>query len=65
MSATDVGVLSFAGLWIDGRIPRPASVPIVVTDANKLTQSTHDRMPVVLDNANIGPWLRARLARRM
>ena len=34
-----------------------ASRTIVVTDANKLTRAIHDRMPVVLDNSNVEPWL--------
>ena len=42
---------------IDGRIPRPASSTIIVTDANKLTRPIHDRMPVVLDKADISRWL--------
>ncbi len=28
-----------------------------VTDANALTRPIHDRMPVVLDRADIGLWL--------
>jgi putative SOS response-associated peptidase YedK len=34
-----------------------ASCTIIVTDANALTRAIHDRMPVVLDRADIGPWL--------
>ena len=30
---------------------------IIVTDANALTRTIHDRMPVVLNKADIGPWL--------
>jgi putative SOS response-associated peptidase YedK len=33
------------------------SCTIIVTDANALTGTVHDRMPVVLDNADIGRWL--------
>jgi putative SOS response-associated peptidase YedK len=38
--------------------PEPViSCTIIVTDANAQTQSIHDRMPVVLDKADIGRWL--------
>jgi hypothetical protein len=54
-------VLSFAGLWDRWKNPetgeRIASCTIIVTDANELTRSIHDRMPVVLDQADIGRWL--------
>ena len=33
------------------------SCTIIVTDANALTRAIHDRMPVVLDKADIRPWL--------
>ena len=61
ISAADGGVLSFAGLWDRWKNPEtgePAiSCTIIVTDANALTRPIHDRMPVVLDKADIGPWL--------
>ena len=38
---------------------RIASCTIIVTDANELARPIHDRMPVVLDKADIGRWLRA------
>jgi putative SOS response-associated peptidase YedK len=28
-----------------------------LTDANALTRTIHDRMPVLLDKADFGPWL--------
>jgi putative SOS response-associated peptidase YedK len=34
-----------------------ASRSFIVTDANELTRPIHDRMPVVLDKADIRPWL--------
>jgi putative SOS response-associated peptidase YedK len=34
-----------------------ASCTIIVTDANALTRTIHDRMPVLLDHADFGPWL--------
>ena len=33
------------------------SCTIIVTDANELTRPIHDRMPVVLDKADIKLWL--------
>ena len=34
------------------------SCTIIVTDANELKRPIDDRMPVVLDKADIGPWLK-------
>jgi putative SOS response-associated peptidase YedK len=34
-----------------------ASCTIIVTDANALTRPIHDRMPVLLDKADIESWL--------
>jgi putative SOS response-associated peptidase YedK len=33
------------------------SCTIIVTDANELTRPIHDRMPVVLDKADVRRWL--------
>jgi putative SOS response-associated peptidase YedK len=61
MSAADRGVLSFAGLWDRWKNLETGEVvtscTIIVTNANKLTRTVHNRMPVVLDNADIRPWL--------
>jgi len=61
ISAVDGGVLSFAGLydrWKNPETGEPVtSCTIIVTDANALTRPIHDRMPVVLDKVDIGPWL--------
>jgi putative SOS response-associated peptidase YedK len=61
ISATDGGVLSFAGLWDRWKNPETgeplASCTIIVTDANALTRTIHDRMPVLLDKADIKSWL--------
>src|SRR5260221_1670373 len=61
ISAADGGVLSFAGLWDRWKNPETGepviSCAIIVTDANALTRSIHDRMPVVLDNTDFRPWL--------
>ncbi len=61
ISAADGGVLSFAGLWDRWKNPETGelviSCTIIVTNANELTRPIHDRMPVVLAKADIGPWL--------
>ena len=61
ISAADGGALSFAGLWERwknrGTGELVTSCTIIVTDANALTRPIHDRMPVVLDKADIRPWL--------
>jgi putative SOS response-associated peptidase YedK len=54
-------VLSFAGLRDEWRTPeageRIASCTVVVTAANALTRAIHDRMPVVLAERDVEPWL--------
>jgi len=59
--AADGSVLSFAGLWDRWKNPETGepviSCTIIVTDANELTRPIHDRMPVVLDKADIRRWL--------
>ena len=54
-------MLSFAGLWDRWKNPETGepviSCTIIVTDANELTRPIHDRMPVVLDKADIRSWL--------
>jgi putative SOS response-associated peptidase YedK len=61
ISAADGSVLSFAGLWDRWKNPETGgpviSCTIIVTDANALTQPIHDRMPVVLDEVDIGRCL--------
>src|SRR5262249_31063601 len=61
ISAADGGVLSFAGLYDLWKNPETGehvvSCTIIVTESNDLTRPIHDRMPVVLDKADIRPWL--------
>jgi len=61
ISAADGGVLSFAGLrdrWKNPETGEPlTSCTIIVTDANAVTRAIHDRMPVILDQADFEPWL--------
>jgi putative SOS response-associated peptidase YedK len=35
------------------------SCTIIVTSANALTRAIHDRMPVLIDSKDFGPWLSA------
>ncbi len=61
ISGADGGVLSFAGLWDRWKNPDTSettmSCTIIVTGANALTGTIHDRMPVLLDKADFAPWL--------
>jgi putative SOS response-associated peptidase YedK len=61
ISAAEGGALSFAGLWDRWKNPETGDVmtscTIIVTAANALTRAIHGRVPVVLDKADIGPWL--------
>jgi putative SOS response-associated peptidase YedK len=63
MSAADGGVLSFAGVWDRWKHPETGefmtSCTIIVTNANELMGTIHNRMPVVLDKTDIdiGAWL--------
>ena len=61
ISAADGGVLSFAGLYDRWKNPETGehviSCTIIITDANGLTRPIHDRMPVILDKADIRRWL--------
>jgi putative SOS response-associated peptidase YedK len=62
MSAADGSVFSFAGLWDRWKNPETGefmtSCTIIVTNANALTGTIHNRMPVVLHKADIGSWLK-------
>jgi putative SOS response-associated peptidase YedK len=61
ITSADGAVLSFAGLRDEWRNPETgdklASCTVIVTDANELTRSSHDRMPVVLAGRDLGQWL--------
>jgi len=60
ISAADGGVLSFA-LWERWKTPETGepvtSCTIIITEANAPTRPIHDRMLVILDKADIVPWL--------
>ncbi len=53
-------LFAFAGLWerwSGGEGEVIESCTIIVTEANELLRPIHDRMPVILDPADLGAWL--------
>ena len=58
----DRSLFGFAGLWerwkdkVSGEIVR--SFTIITTEPNEVCAPIHDRMPVIVDQANYGKWLR-------
>jgi putative SOS response-associated peptidase YedK len=61
ISAADGSVVSMAGLWdqwtdIDTGA-RVRTCKIIVTAANALTRTIHDRMPVLMEPKDFRPWL--------
>ncbi len=62
ITRADGAPFAFAGLWERWRAPDGAvidSFTIITTVANDLLRPIHDRMPVILDPADFGPWLEA------
>ena len=61
ISAADGSVLSMAGLWDQWTDiqtgARVCSYTIIVTAANILTRTIHDRMPVLIEPKDFEPWL--------
>lgn len=55
----DHHVFAFAGLWEHWEREGGAvqSCTIITTDANALMRPIHERMPVILDPKDYGPWL--------
>src|SRR5262249_9809056 len=56
----DVPAFAFAGLWEHWTDPegKPVhSCTIITTEPNELTSQVHNRMPVILDQADYGQWL--------
>lgn len=59
----DRGPLAFAGLWASWRdrsvtdAERLLTCTIITTDANAVVAPLHDRMPVVLEMADVDAWL--------
>jgi len=64
ISAADGGVLSIAGIWDRWKDPASGaggagvtSCTLIVTAANAFSRAIHDRMPVLLDRADLDAWL--------
>ncbi len=60
ITRADGAPFAFAGLWERWRAPDGGlidSFTIITTAANELLRPIHDRMPVILDPADHGPWL--------
>lgn len=53
----DGTVFALAGLYEPGRDGGPATCCIITTGANELMAKIHDRMPVILDAADVARWL--------
>lgn len=53
----DESVFALAGLYEPGRDGKPGTCCIVTTAANELMAKIHDRMPLVLDAADVAKWL--------
>lgn len=56
----DGSLFAFAGIWdtwkqIDGK--EINSFAIITTDANKVVEPVHDRMPVILEKEHFNTWL--------
>ena len=59
---SDSGYMAMAGVWVhwqgeDGQVIESCS--IITTEANKLMNEIHDRMPVILDKDDLVTWLQA------
>lgn len=53
-------VFGMAGLWECWHAPDGSAVEtctVITTDANELTKSVHDRMPVLIDGQSAAEWL--------
>lgn len=62
ITRTDGLPMSFAGLWEEWRHPetgeKALSATIIVCAANSWMESIHNRMPVILEQKDVDPWLR-------
>jgi putative SOS response-associated peptidase YedK len=61
VARTDGRQMPFAGLWERWRDPKSGEIvrsfTIVTTTANERLAALHERMPVILDEADIAKWL--------
>jgi putative SOS response-associated peptidase YedK len=56
----DGSLFAFTALWEVGRDREGIEVEafaLLTTEANELVRPAHDRMPVILDPKDYGPWL--------
>ncbi len=56
----DESLFAFAGIWDKWRRPDGKEInsfAIITTDANKIVEPVHDRMPVILEKENFNLWL--------
>lgn len=64
ISAADGSVLAIAGLWDEWKDRETGeavtSCTLIVTAANDFTRAIHDRMPVLLEQRDLDPWLAGR-----
>jgi putative SOS response-associated peptidase YedK len=62
IAPADGGILAMAGIWEGWRAPNSAAVrsfDVVTTSANAEMAAIHDRMPVILAQADWDTWLHA------
>jgi len=55
--ADEGGMLALAGLWAQTRPGEPTTVAILTTEPNRMMESLHHRMPVILHPDNVDAWL--------
>jgi len=62
--ADEGGMLALAGLWAQTRPGEPTTVAILTTEPNRMMESLHHRMPVILHPDNVDAWLATDAAMR-
>jgi len=53
----DGSPFAFAGIWEDAGDTAPETVAILTTKPNKLAETVHNRMPVILPRDSVGRWI--------
>jgi putative SOS response-associated peptidase YedK len=54
------GLFTFAGIWDEWKSKNNKIITtfsIITTNANKVLENIHNRMPVIIDKSNIDAWL--------
>ncbi len=66
-TARDSPILSIAGLWDEWTNKETGeklkSCTMIVTEPNRFAAEVHDRMPVLLQPAQFGPWLHCEIGK--